>query len=67
MPVVSSSYWNIAHGCTPGEVTQDAEGMQTMRTLAVNMTWLLRCIEAGRSAGIEPPQYEQKVKTNFIR
>ena len=67
MPLVTSQYWNQVHGNTPEEVLKDEEGLQTMRTLAVNMTWLLRCIEAGKNAGIEPPQYEQKVKTNFIR
>ena len=67
MPVVTSQYWNQVHGNTPEEVLRDEEGLQTMRTLALNMTWLMRCIEAGKNAGIDLPQYEQKVKTNFIR
>jgi multimeric flavodoxin WrbA len=67
MPVVSSQYWNMVHGNTPDEVRQDLEGMQTMRTLGVNMAWLLKCIEAGKAAGIELPQREAKVATNFIR
>ncbi len=67
MPVVSSQYWNQVHGNTPEEVRRDGEGMQTMRTLARNMAWLIRCIEAGREAGIEIPPQEEKVKTNFIR
>lgn len=67
MPIVSSQYWNMVHGNTPDEVRQDAEGMQTMRTLGVNMAWLLKCIEAGKTAGIAAPQREQKVATNFIR
>ena len=67
MPVVSSQYWNMVHGNTPDEVRQDLEGMQTMRTLGVNMAWLLKCIEAGKAAGIELPQRETKVATNFIR
>ena len=45
MPVVSSQYWNQVHGNTPEEVRQDAEGLQTMRTLGNNMAWLLKCIE----------------------
>ena len=46
MPVVTSQYWNIAYGLAPGEATQDTEGMQTMRTLADNMAWLLKKIHA---------------------
>ena len=49
MPVVSSKYWNEVHGNTPEEVKQDLEGMQTMRQLARNMAWMLKCIEAGRN------------------
>lgn len=67
MPVVSSQYWNQVHGNTPEEVIQDVEGMQTMRTLGHNIAWLLKCIEAGRSAGIEHPEPEEQIKTNFIR
>lgn len=67
MPVVSSQYWNQVHGNTPEEVIQDLEGMQTMRTLGHNIAWLLKCIEAGRSVGIEHPEPEEQIKTNFIR
>lgn len=67
MPVVSSQYWNQVHGDTPDEVLQDIEGMQTMRTLGNYMAWLLKCIEAGRNAGIEKPVDEEIIKTNFIR
>ena len=67
MPVVSSSYWNVAHGSRPGEVTEDGEGLQTVRNLARNMAWLLRCIEAGKAAGITPPETERGNVTNFIR
>ena len=67
MPVVSSQYWNSVHGRLPGEATQDAEGMQTMRTLGDNMAWLLKCIAAGKQAGILPPQLDNPVMTNFIR
>ncbi len=67
MPLVSSSYWSMVHGTTPEEVRQDLEGMQTMRRIGKNMAWLLRCIEAGRMAGIDRPAEEPKVRTNFIR
>lgn len=67
MPVVSSQYWNQVHGSTPEEVKQDEEGLQTMRTLGNNMAWLLKCIEAGKKAGIPFPEREPAVKTNFIR
>ena len=67
MPVVSSNYWNMVHGSTPDDVQKDLEGMQTMRILGNNMAWLLKCIEAGKSAGVPAPATEQKVWTNFIR
>ena len=67
MPIVPSQYWNQVHGFTPEDVRRDEEGMQTMRTLGMNMAWLLRCIEAGKKSGIETPTYEKKVMTNFIR
>ena len=67
MPIVSSQYWNMVHGNTPEQVRQDLEGLQTMRTLGKNMAWLLKCIEAGKAAGIAKPEREAKVATNFIR
>ena len=67
MPIVSSNYWNQIHGNTPDEAKQDAEGLQTMRVLGENMAWLLKCIEAGRKAGVPAPEAEPKIKTNFIR
>ena len=67
MPVVSSTYWNMVHGNTPEEVRQDAEGMQTMRNLARNLLWMVQCIQAGKAAGLQPPQAESKARTNFIR
>ena len=67
MPIVSSQYWNEVHGNTPEEVLRDAEGLQIMRQLARNMAWLLRCIEAGRAAGVPLPEHETAIKTNFIR
>lgn len=67
MPIVSSQYWNQVHGNTPDEVRQDAEGMQTMRTLGENMAWLLKCIDLGRRLGVPAPEYEPPLCTNFIR
>jgi multimeric flavodoxin WrbA len=67
MPVVSTRYWNMVHGAKPEDVKKDGEGLFTMRELGRNMAYLLRCQEAGRSAGIEPPNQEAKVFTNFIR
>ena len=66
MPIVSSTYWNNVFGAAPGEAEGDAEGLACMRNLAHNMSWLLRCIEAGRAAGIDAPAAE-RVRTNFIR
>ena len=67
MPVVSSTYWTMVHGSKPEDVLQDAEGLQTMRNLAANMAWLLKCIQAGQAASIQPPQTESGSRTNFIR
>lgn len=67
MPVVSSQYWNMVHGYTPEDVRQDLEGMQTMRTLARNMAYLLRCRAAADAAGVPLPQTEKPTMTNFIR
>lgn len=67
MPVVSSQYWNSVHGNNAEEARQDREGMQIMRTLGDNMAWLLKCIEAGKKAGIHPPVPEPWEATNFIR
>ena len=67
MPIVTSQYWNMVHGNTPDEVMQDMEGLQTMRTLAKNMVWLLKCIEAGKKAGVQAPDIEKVIRTNFIR
>ena len=67
MYVISSQYWNMVHGNTPAEVEQDIEGLQTMRTLALNMAYLLKCIDAGKKAGIDEPSLETPIKTNFIK
>ena len=67
MPVISSCYWNMVHGNTPEEVCKDLEGMQIMKTLGKNMAWMLKCIEAGKKAGVQMPVREDKIFTNFIR
>ena len=67
MPIVSSRYWNMVHGNSAEEAAQDAEGLWTMRQLGRNMAWLLRCIEAGREAGVPAPSSEPGARTNFIR
>ena len=67
MPIVSSQYWNMVPGNKPEEVLKDEEGMQTMRTLAKNMAWLLKCIKAGDEAGVKKPEREAKIATNYIR
>lgn len=67
MPVVGSTYWNSVHGRTPGEAPQDAEGLQTMRNLARNMAWMLKCFALGRENGVSLPDTETGIRTNFIR
>lgn len=67
MPIISSRYWNMVHGSNATEVEQDLEGLQTMRILARNMAYYLKCIEAGKEKGIEKPTREKTVFTNFIR
>ncbi len=67
MPIPTSQYWPMVHGNTPAEVAEDLEGLQTVRILGENMAWLLKCIEAGRAAGIEPPEKQRKINTNFVR
>jgi multimeric flavodoxin WrbA len=67
MPVVTSQYWNMVHGHNPEQVKQDLEGLQTMRTLGNNMAWLIKCIKAGKDAGLELPEEEKRLTTNFIR
>ena len=66
MPVASSQYWNSIHGREAGEARQDAEGLQTMRTLARNMSFLVKSIALGREQyGL--PEREAFQRTNFIR
>ena len=66
MPVASSQYWNSVHGAAPGEAAEDAEGLQTMRTLARNMAFLMKSIALGKEKfGL--PEKEAPARTNFIR
>lgn len=67
MPVISSRYWNMVHGNTPEQVMQDDEGIQIMKTLADNMAWIIKSIEAGKNNGVKQPEAKQKIFTNFIR
>lgn len=67
MPIVSSQYWNMVFGSDGEQAEQDEEGLQTMRTLGLNMAWLLKCIKAGKDTGINYPETEQAVRTNFVR
>ena len=62
MPIVTSQYWNIVYGRAEGEAALDAEGMQTMRSLAKNMAFMLRA-----TAGQPKPQYEAREAMHFIR
>ena len=65
MPVASSQYWNSVHGRLPGEASEDGEGLQTMRTLARNMAFLMKSIALGKEKyGI--PKREESIVTNFI-
>lgn len=66
MVVATSQYWNQVHGSTPEDVKKDIEGLQIMRTLASNMTWLMKCIEAGKKAGVPDVEYQPITRTNFI-
>ncbi|MBQ1667459.1 MAG: flavodoxin family protein [Prevotella sp.] len=64
MPVVSSQYWNMVYGQTPGQAALDEEGMQTMRTLGRNMAWMIKKLNVSEDGH---PALEQPVWTNFIR
>ena len=66
MPVASAQYWNGVHGAEKGDAEGDAEGLQAMRSLAENMTFLVKSIALGKEAyGL--PEKEAKIRTNFIR
>ena len=63
MPVVSSQYWNSVHGAAIGEAVEDLEGLQTMRTLARNMVWMIKGLKTEEIPAAE----EKKIKTSFVR
>ena len=66
MPIASGQYWNSVHGAAPGEAVQDIEGMQGMRTLARNMTFMMKSFALGKEKyGL--PEKEKTIFTNFIR
>ena len=66
MPIASGQYWNSVHGAKPGEALEDAEGLQSMRTVANNMIFLMKSIALGKEAfGL--PEAEKTIRTNYIR
>ncbi len=65
MPVASSQYWNSIHGRVPGDAEKDGEGLQTMRTLAENMTYLMKSLELAKK-DMPLPEVEKRISTNFI-
>ena len=67
MPLVHSQYWPMIHGASADDARKDLEGLQIMRQLGRNMAWLLKCVEAGRAAGVPDPETEPMQRTNFIR
>ena len=67
MYLVGSTYWNQIHGTNKEEALKDLEGLQTMRELAKNMSYILKCLEYAKENGIIREEFETKIKTNFIR
>ena len=67
MIAVGSTYWNNFHALSPDEVPKDAEGVQTLENIALNMSWLIKCLKAGREAGIPLPELRTGAVTNFVR
>ena len=66
MHVVGSQYWNQVHGHSPEDVKRDEEGLQTMRTLARNMAYLVKATDCAEKNGIPVPHHEPIIRTNFI-
>lgn len=66
MPVAGSTYWNITHGMVADDAQYDKEGLQTMRNMARNMTWMMRSFALAKEAGIPYPKTEGGASTNFI-
>ena len=67
MPVAGSTYWNMVHGLEAKDTAEDLEGLQTMRNLARNMVWMMRCFALGREKGIPLPATESEAFTCFVR
>ncbi|MBQ7764206.1 flavodoxin family protein [bacterium] len=67
MILVSGRYWNMVHGRSPEDVYKDLEGIQNMRFLARNFAWVLKSIKVAKEAGINPPEQEEVVWTDYIR
>lgn len=67
MPLISGQYWPMVHGSNPEQVEADEEGLQIMRSIGTNMAWLLKCIEAGKAAGIPVPTPETGLRTDFFK
>lgn len=67
MPIITSQYWNMVHGASPEQVKQDLEGLQTMRVLGNNMAFFLQCKKVALQMGIQMPEQEPMIFTNFIR
>lgn len=65
--IPASQYWNQVHGFTAEDVEKDAEGLQTMRTLADNLAWVIKSRKAGEEAGLSKPSRERCIRTHFIR
>ncbi len=66
MLMPTSNYWNVIHGTSPGEATQDVEGAQIMRVLGKNMAWLMKLVEHGKGS-VVPPEQEAKAYMHFVR
>ena len=67
MLTVGSTYWNLFHGRNRDDVPKDGEGVQTLENLARNLAWLMKCLKAGRDAGIPAPELKHGTVTNFVR
>lgn len=67
MPIITSAYWTMVHGSVPEDVMKDEEGVAVLKQLGKRMAYFLKCIEAGKAAGIKAPAPAVYNKTNFIR
>lgn len=66
MPIISSRYWNMVYGSNALEVKKDLEGMQIMRILGRNMAYYLKAMDIAKKNGLETPETEETIYTNFI-